>query len=147
MSTVVVSPCDGEALSLDDVPDPVFAERIMGDGMAVRPNASQVVAPVSGRIEKLFEGGHAFVIETASGVQVLVHVGLETVMLKGDGFRVQAAEGDTVEAGAPIVHADFAAIAAKGLDPVTPVVVISEHAVSDPATGPVRAGDPLFRAG
>lgn len=142
--TDVRSPFAGRVVALDDVSDEVFSQRVMGDGVAVRPTEPAVVAPVAGRIEKLFEGGHGFAVETSEGVQVLVHVGLETVQLEGEGFEVHAAEGDDVEAGALIVSVDLAAMAAKDVDMTSPVVVISGHAVQVLAGDDVSAGDPLL---
>lgn len=142
--TVVASPMAGEVVSLEEVPDPVFAERVMGDGIAVRPVAGEVVAPVGGRIEKLFEGGHAFVLETTDGVQVLVHVGIDTVHLKGDGFTVHASEGEEVEAAHHIVTVDLGRMAELNIDMTSPVVIISNHPIRHIADDKVAAGDVLF---
>lgn len=142
--TVVVSPIGGDVIGLDQVNDPVFADKIMGDGLALRPTDGRVVAPVAGRIEKLFPGGHGVAIQTTDGIAVLVHVGLETVELKGDGFTVHAKEGSDVEVGDHLVSVDLARLEALGVDATTPVVVISEHSVEVLAQGHVAAGDPLF---
>ena len=142
--TTVLSPIAGKVVPLEDVADAVFSERVMGDGLAVAPSGGEVVAPVAGRIEKLFEGGHGLAIETPEGVQVLVHVGLETVHLKGDGFTVHASEGDEVEAGDLLVTVNLDRMAELGVDIVSPVVIISGHEVTDRATGEVDAGARLF---
>lgn len=143
----VTSPFNGRVVPLDDVDDEVFSERVMGDGVAVRPASGEVVAPLSGRIEKLFEGGHGLAIENDDGLQVLVHIGLETVKLKGDGFTVHASEGDVVGAGDLIVTVDLGRMDELGIDLVSPVVVISGHDVSNHASGQVASGDRLFDAG
>ncbi|MBA2425731.1 MAG: PTS glucose transporter subunit IIA [Actinobacteria bacterium] len=143
----IASPFSGPVVALDDVADDVFSERVMGDGAAVRPQDPRVVAPITGVIEKLFSGGHGFAIETPDGVQVLVHVGLETVHLKGEGFEVVASEGDSVEAGDHIVSVDLDHMADKNIDMVSPVVVISGHDVEVVASGEVAAGDPLLEVG
>jgi sugar PTS system EIIA component len=140
----VSSPVDGRIVALEDVNDQVFAERVMGDGLAVLPDEGLVVSPVPGTIEKLFPGGHAFVVQTPDGVQVLVHLGLETVHLKGDGFTVHASEGDTVQLGDRIVTVDLSRMAELQIDIACPVVVISGHQVSNLTGGSVKAGDPLF---
>lgn len=143
----VLAPVSGTAVPLSEVPDEVFAEGMAGEGAAIVPAESGVaVAPVSGRLVKLFEGGHAFGIETGEGVELIVHVGLDTIELRGEGFEKLAKEGDTVEAGQPIVRFDLETIRAAGYDPVTPVVVTNadEHPVSGQRTGEVGAGDPLF---
>jgi len=143
----VASPFAGRVVSLDEVDDEVFSERVMGDGVAVHPSSGEVVAPLSGRIEKLFKGGHGLAIENEDGLQVLVHIGLETVRLKGDGFTVHAAEGDTVGTGDLIVTVDLNRMDELGIDLVSPVVVISGQGVTNLASGEVEMGDRLFDAG
>jgi len=144
---IVTSPFTGRVVSLDEVGDEVFSERVMGDGVAVRPASGEVVAPLSGRIEKLFKGGHGLAIEDDGGLQVLVHIGLETVKLKGDGFTVHANEGDPVSAGDLIVSVDLDRMNELEIDLVSPVVVISGHDVNNHASGEVASGDRLFDAG
>ncbi len=142
--TSIVAPLSGRVVPLDDVADEVFSERIMGDGAAIAPSDGRVIAPVTGRVEKLFPGGHGLALEAPGGVQVLVHVGLDTVELKGDGFTVHAAQGDEVTAGDLLVTADLDRLAELGKDAVSPVVVISPHPVEVVAVGQVEAGDPLL---
>lgn len=145
----VLAPVSGQAVPLGEVPDEVFAEGMAGEGGAIVPGASgEAVAPVSGALVKLFEGGHAFGIETDDGVELIVHVGLDTIEMRGAGFEKLATEGDRVEAGQPIVHFDLDEIKDAGYDPVTPVVVTNaeDHPVSNLRTGEVSAGEPLFDA-
>jgi glucose-specific phosphotransferase system IIA component len=147
MMVAVTSPFNGRVVPLDDVDDEVFSERVMGDGVAVRPTSGEVAAPLSGRIEKLFKGGHGLAIEDDDGLQILVHIGLETVKLKGDGFTVHAAEGDTVSIGDVVVTVDLDRMNELAVDLVSPVVVISGHGVTNHASGEVLSGDRLFDAG
>lgn len=145
--TQILAPLSGNAIPMSEVPDEVFAEGLAGEGAAIAPAESgEAVAPVSGTLVKLFEGGHAFGIATAGGVEMIVHLGLDTIEMKGAGFEKLAEQGDEVEAGQPIVRFDLEAINAAGYDPVSPVVVTNsdEHAVGGQRTGGVRAGDPLF---
>jgi sugar PTS system EIIA component len=145
----VLAPVSGQAVPLSEVPDEVFAEGMAGEGGAIVPGGSgEVVAPVSGSLVKLFEGGHAFGIEADGGVELIVHVGLDTIEMRGAGFERLASEGDRVEAGQPIVRFDLTAIKDGGYDPVTPVVVTNpeDHPVSNLRSGEVRAGEPLFEA-
>jgi PTS system N-acetylglucosamine-specific IIC component len=147
LATRILAPISGEAVPLSEVPDEVFATGVAGQGVAIVPSGSgEAVAPVSGRLVKLFEGGHAFGIETADGIEMIVHIGLDTVEMEGGGFEKLAAEEDEVEAGQPIVRFDLEAIRAAGYDPITPVVVTNpdDHPVGDAKTGEVRAGEPLF---
>ena len=143
----VVAPVPGRALAMADVPDPVFSGAMVGPGTAIDPlrQLVEAVAPVSGTIVKLHP--HAFVVTTADGAGVLVHLGIDTVQLKGEGFELLAAEGDTVEAGAPIVRWDPAAVEAGGRSPISPVVALD--APADALTdlrdsGDVQAGEQIF---
>ncbi len=143
----VLAPFSGRAVPLTEVSDEVFAEGMAGLGCAVVPDASgEAVAPISGTLVKLFEGGHAFGIVTEDGVEMIVHLGLDTIELQGRGFERLATEGDRVEAGQSIVRFDLDEIRSAGYDPVTPVLVTNpdEHPVGEARTGEVRAGDPLF---
>ncbi|MDQ3785361.1 MAG: PTS glucose transporter subunit IIA [Actinomycetota bacterium] len=144
--TALASPFTGKVVPLEEVADDVFSQRIMGDGVAVLPREGRVVAPIAGTVGKLFEGGHGFAIETPDGLQVLVHVGLETVHLKGEGFTVTVAEGDEVAVGDEIVTVDLDRMRELGIDMVSPVVVISGQDVTVGASENVSAGDPLLEA-
>ena len=146
----VLAPISGRAVPLAEVPDEVFAEGMAGQGCAIVPESSgEAVAPVSGVLVKLFEGGHAFGIAADGGMEMIVHLGLDTIEMRGRGFERIATEGDRVEAGQPIVRFDLEEIRSDGYDPVTPVVVTNpeEHPVTDTRTGEIEAGDPLFEAG
>ena len=146
----VLAPISGRAVPLADVPDEVFAEGMAGQGCAIVPEASgEAVAPVSGVLVKLFEGGHAFGIATDGGIEMIVHLGLDTIELRGKGFERIATEGDRVEAGQPIVRFDLDEIRAGNYDPVTPVLVTNDedHPVTGVRTGEVQAGELLFEAG
>lgn len=146
----VLAPISGEVVPLSEVPDEVFAEGMAGDGVAIVPSTSEeAIAPVSGTLVKLFEGGHAFGITTDGGVDLIVHLGLDTIRMEGEGFQKLATEGDLVEAGEPIVRYDLGAIREAGYDPVSPVVVPNsdEHPVQNLRNGEVRAGELLFEVG
>jgi PTS system glucose-specific IIA component len=134
-STPVLAPVQGHALPLSEVPDPVFSQGMVGYGAAVDPLRQVVdaIAPVSGKIIKLLP--HAYVIMTAEGVGVLVHLGLDTVGLNGAGFTTHVAQGDTVAAGQPVITYDVPAIVAAGLSPVVPVVVMDERESANIAVG------------
>jgi PTS system N-acetylglucosamine-specific IIA component len=144
----VCSPVAGRVVAMSDVPDPVFAGAMVGPGVAVDPARSPgaAVSPVAGTLVKLHP--HAFVVVMADGRGVLVHLGIDTVQLKGAGFELLAGEGDAVGAGGPVVSWDPTAVEAGGRSPICPVVALdaAAGAVSDP--GPpgrvVTAGDRLF---
>jgi sugar PTS system EIIA component len=148
-SLTVLAPVAGTVVAMTDVPDPVFAGELVGPGLAIDPSREgtvDAVAPVSGRIVKLHP--HAFVIEAGEGRGALVHLGLDTVQLGGEGFTVHAAEGDTVSAGDRVVSWDPAAVEAGGRSPICPVVALqgSPDAIAPLAAvgSTVAAGDPLL---
>ena len=151
MSSVpVLAPLTGTVLELKDVPDPVFAQALVGPGLAIEPPKDAqhitVTAPVAGAVVKVMP--HAFVIMHESGNAVLVHVGIDTVNLKGEGFTVSAAKGDQVKAGDPMVECDVAFIRSRNLSPCCPVVVLDAKAdqLTDlhPSGASVTSGDVLF---
>lgn len=144
---VVLAPISGTVIPLDAVPDPVFAGQMVGSGAAVEPPAGEafdVVSPVAGKVVKLLP--HAFVVVERSGKGVLTHVGIDTVKLKGEGFKLLIAQGDTVAAGEPIMHVDPAAALAAGYSMVSPVVVLDTKPDTTTliAEGDVAAGENLF---
>lgn len=134
-STPVLAPVQGRALTLAEVPDPVFSQGMVGYGAAIDPPRQVIdaLAPVSGKILRLLP--HAYVIMTADNVGVLVHLGLDTVQLNGAGFTTHVAQGDTVTAGQPIITYDVPAIVAAGYSPVVPVVVMDEREASNIVIG------------
>jgi PTS system glucose-specific IIA component len=141
----ILAPIDGTAVALETVPDEVFAQKMAGDGVAIAPEGAVAVAPVSGDLIKLFPGGHAFGIATPEGVELIVHIGLDTIELGGEGFENIATEGQHVEAGTPIVRFNRATIERLGKSVISPVVSSGAGTVTQHAQGPVKAGqDVLF---
>jgi len=124
---LVLAPVAGRAVGLDTVPDPTFAQAIVGPGAAIDPPRVVVdaIAPISGKLVKVFP--HAFVIVSPDGRGVLVHLGIDTVQLKGDGFTVRATQGDTVTAGDVVVSYDVPVVVASGRDPIVPVIVLDRQ--------------------
>jgi sugar PTS system EIIA component len=140
----VLAPVGGVAHPLTDVPDPVFAEAIVGPGAAVEPGAdgTTVGSPINGTLVKVKP--HAFVVVAEDGRGVLVHLGIDTVKLAGEGFEVLRAEGETVQAGDPVIRWHPDAIRASGLSAICPVVALDATGVEDIAVGGISAGDSLF---
>ncbi|MFJ6510437.1 PTS glucose transporter subunit IIA [Streptomyces sp. NPDC091406] len=138
----IYAPLSGEIVGIEDVPDVVFAEKIVGDGIAINPSAGTVVAPADGTIGKIFETNHAFTIETEGGLEVFVHVGIDTVELKGEGFRRVAEEGQRVSRGDIIIEFDLAVLEEKAKSMLTPVVISNMDQVGEltKLSGPVTAG-------
>jgi PTS system glucose-specific IIA component len=120
---VILSPFTGRVVRIEDVPDPVFAEKMVGDGLAVDPAEGVGCAPTAGQIQLFHRSGHALAVKTHDDVAVLLHVGLDTVGMKGEGFERLAEEGDPVTAGQPLVRFDLDAIRRAGHSPISPVIL------------------------
>ncbi|WP_159622206.1 PTS sugar transporter subunit IIA [Ruania rhizosphaerae] len=150
MTLHVLAPVSGDVMAMSQVPDPVFAQEIVGPGAAIDPLAAaagdpvDVLAPISGRILKLHP--HAFVVVAASGQGVLVHLGVDTVQLGGEGFTVHVAEGESVERRQRMVTFSPREIADGGRSPVCPVVALEavSEAVRIGPRGSVQAGESLL---
>ena len=119
----IIAPLSGEIVAIEDVPDVVFAEKIVGDGIAIRPTGNKMVAPCDGEIGKIFETNHAFSLESDTGVELFVHFGIDTVELKGQGFTRIAKEGQKVKAGDTIIEFDLAYLTEHAKSILTPVVI------------------------
>lgn len=117
-----VAPLTGKLVAIDVVPDPVFSQKMMGDGFAIIPEGNEVVSPVAGTIVNLFPTLHAIGIKSKDGHEILIHVGIDTVNLDGEGFTAHVAVGDKVTAGQKLITVDFAAIKDKVPAIITPVV-------------------------
>lgn len=120
-------PVAGTVIPLSDVPDAMFAEGAMGPGVAIDPTGNTVVAPANATVATLFPTGHAIGLVLEDGTELLIHVGIDTVGLKGDGFTPLVKAGDTVMAGDPLLTFDPAKIRAAGLSPITPVIVLNDE--------------------
>ena len=123
VKATLVSPITGEVVALDQVPDEAFASKAVGDGVAVRPTDKTVVSPARGTIVKIFNTNHAFCLETDEGAEVVVHMGIDTVALNGQGFKRLVEEGAEVKAGQPILEMDLEYLNANARSMISPVVV------------------------
>lgn len=138
----ILSPMTGEAVGLGEVPDPVFSQKIVGDGMAVIPSEGKLLSPVDGEIISVADTKHAYGLRTAEGLELLIHVGLETVHLNGECFQVFVKPGDKVKAGDLLAEVDLAYLKERGINPITPVLVCGgfQGQQLNAAAGPVQAG-------
>lgn len=137
------APVAGTAVAMTEVQDKVFASEAMGKGLGILPSDGKVVAPASGTVVVAMKSGHAFGIKTDEGVEVLVHIGIDTVQLKGQGFSPKVAKGDRVERGQLLAEVDLAAVKNAGYDTTTVLIVTNTgqfEAVEATASGPVTAG-------
>lgn len=147
-SVTILAPFAGRVVAFADLPDPVFAQGIMGAGIALDPEEVDVVtalAPCAGSVAKLFPGGHGIAIESEAG-PILLHLGLDTVSLKGVGLKALIGDGDQILAGQPLVEMAVASIRAGGTSLLTPIVAIGGQRVEHLAVKrtQVLAGDPLM---
>ena len=143
----LVTPIVGDVVALADVNDPVFSSGAMGQGIAVKPSQGVVYAPADAEVSIAFPTGHAFGLKTTDGAEVLIHVGIDTVTMNGEGFEAKVAQGDKVKAGDVLGTFDSNKIAAAGLDDTTMVIVTNtaDYASVDPvATGSVAKGDAVI---
>lgn len=131
--TDVFPPANGRLRSIEDVPDPVFAKKVLGDGFAVEPSDGDFVAPMAGELILLADTLHAFAIRADDGLEVLVHIGIDTVKMKGEGFASSRTVGDKVAVGDVIVTVDLDVVSGKVPSMMTPVVLTNggDFTVSD----------------
>ena len=147
LTAEIQSPLDGTIIALSDVPDPVFGKGILGPGIAVIPSGDTAYSPGSGVVVAAQPTGHAFGLLLDSGVEVLIHVGIDTVKLKGAGFDVHVAKGDRVTAGTPLVTFDRKVIEDAGYSLITPVIILNSKkfgSVEQTAEGETRVGEAIL---
>jgi len=142
----IFAPVTGKCQALETLADDVFSQRILGDGAAIMPLDGRIVSPVDGTVASVAETLHAFGFSADEGIEVLVHVGLDSVSLKGDGFTVHVRQGDRVKKGDLVAEVDLELLRSRGIDPVTPVIITdgAEKMEIDRAEGPVRAGEDVL---
>ena len=141
------SPLTGNLVKLPDVPDPVFASGMMGQGIAVEPTIGKVMAPADAEVTTLFPTGHAIGLKTSGGAELLIHVGMDTVQMNGDGFKPHVAQGDRVKKGQLLIEFDISKIKAAGYPIITPVLVTNSASYKEikPVEGAtVSGGDNLI---
>jgi len=147
VSLQIMSPLHGEVIALERVADDAFAQKALGDGIAIRPQSGQVVAPCDARVETLIDSHHAVGLSCDNGAELLIHVGLNTVNLQGQHFRPLVKEGDVVKAGTPLLEFDKEAIERAGYDLTTPVLVINSddyRLTKHQSEGDIRQNAPLM---
>lgn len=143
-TNTLVAAVSGKAVPLSEVPDPVFAEKMAGDGIAIIAEGNTVVAPADGELTLVFGTKHAFAMTLENGLELLVHIGLETVSLNGEGFEQLVEQGTKIKAGTPIIKFDREFIVSKGLPLHTPILITNVDAtksITAVANGNVIAGE------
>lgn len=142
----IASPVSGTVVPLTEVPDPTFAQGILGPGAAVQPSEGRIVAPANGTVDMMFDTGHAVSMTTSEGAELLIHVGIDTVQLEGKHYKACCKAGQQVKKGDVLIEFDPAAIKAEGYQIVTPILVCNPDAftVEPAASSAVAAGDALL---
>lgn len=119
----VYAPADGQVVALESVDDEVFSKKLVGDGVALIPMSDLFTAPIDGKVTKIFPTNHAYTIKSPRDLEVIVHIGLDTVKLEGKGFERVVNEGDEVKAGDPIIRVDLTYIRKHAKDVITPIII------------------------
>lgn len=145
---IIKSPVCGKIVPIEKVPDTVFSGKIMGDGIAIEPDDTIVFAPVDGELAVLFPGGHAFGIRTKEGLEILVHIGIDTVELKGEGFKKLIKQGERVNTDKRLIEFDLNIIKQKSPSIISPIVITNMQIVKKilkTDNQSVKAGDEIMR--
>jgi len=121
-NNTIIQPLEGKLLSIEEVPDPVFSQKMMGDGFAIDPENGMLISPIDGKVINVFPTKHAISIVDNNGREILIHVGLDTVALKGEGFTPFVKDGDKIKQGQKLMEIDFSFIKSKVPSIITPVV-------------------------
>ena len=146
----VYAPMAGEAVAISEIPDPTFSEGLLGNGIAIKPTDGKVYAPVNGTVDTAFDTGHAVSLISDNGIEILIHVGLETVGLNGAPFQMKVKNGQKVKKGDILLIADLEAIKAAGLPTITPVLICNtdDYSTFNVTTGKtVTSGDVVIEVG
>lgn len=145
---VLAAPIKGKAVSLSEVSDPTFNSGMLGKGIAIIPSEGKVYAPADGEIGMVFDTLHAISMTSADGVEILIHIGLDTVQMKGEGFEAHVEAGAQVKTGDLLISMDLDKIKAAGYDTISPVIICNtdDYAdVQETASGDVQAGDSVVK--
>ncbi|SHF17701.1 PTS sugar transporter subunit IIA [Clostridium fallax] len=127
----LVSPIDGNTIPLSKVPDEVFAQKMAGDGIAIDSTGDTIVAPADGELSLIFKTNHAFAMKLSNDIELLVHIGIDTVSLDGEGFERLIEPGVTVKAGTPIIKINRDFITSKNISLITPVLITNPDIIKD----------------
>lgn len=126
----IYAPITGEYVKIEDIPDPVFAQKMMGEGFGVNPTEGEVVSPIDGKVDNVFPTKHAIGLKAQNGLELLVHIGLDTVQLDGEGFEILVESGDTVNVGDPILRFDLEYIKENAKSVISPIIITNSDNTS-----------------
>lgn len=130
-SLEIVSPLTGKVLSIEEVPDQVFSEKMLGDGLAIEPEEGKVVSPIDGRVVTIFPTNHAIGLVTNEGLEILIHIGIDTVELNGEGFKRIVEKDEKIKKGDLLMEFDVDLIKEKGKSPITPIIITNMDKVKN----------------
>lgn len=137
--TQLYAPLTGEYVKIEDIPDPVFAPKMMGEGFGINPTEGEVVSPVAGKVDNVFPTKHAIGLKTKNGLEILVHIGLDTVQLDGEGFNVLVSSGDTVQVGDPLLKFDLEFIRNNAKSVISPIIITNSDQTESISLDDVKA--------
>lgn len=141
----IFAPFDGQVIKLEEVPDEAFAKKIVGDGLAIVPESNKLIAPFDGKIEQIFDTKHAFILKSTDDLQVLIHVGINTVNLNGEGFDIKISEKQEIKHGDIVAEINFDFILKKKYSICTPIIFMNlEKFKVDFKFGHVQAGKDII---
>ncbi|WMY95377.1 MAG: PTS glucose transporter subunit IIA [Arsenophonus sp.] len=142
----IIAPISGQIIKIEDVPDVVFSEKIVGDGIAINPSGNKIVAPINGTISKIFETNHAFSMKSDSGIELFVHFGIDTIELKSEGFFRIAKEGQKVKIGDLILKFDLFLLKKKAKSTLTPVIISNMDEIKElkKSSGSIILGETII---
>ena len=146
-ANTLFAPIDGKAVPVSQVSDPTFADEILGKGLAIKPSSNTVYSPCDGTIDLMFDTGHAVNLVSDSGIEILIHIGLDTVSLKGKHFKTLKNTGDMVRKGDPLIEFEKDEIAKEGFDTIIPIIICNTDSYSEvkPLTDiDVKVGDKIL---
>lgn len=127
---LVKAPLEGRVMDITEVPDLVFSQRIVGDGIAIEPVGGRVTSPIDGEVIQIMDTKHAIGLKSKEGIELLIHVGIDTVEMKGEGFEVHVAAGDRVRTGDLLITFDLERVRSKAKSIITPVVITNTEDLS-----------------
>ncbi|KGF26659.1 MULTISPECIES: PTS sugar transporter subunit IIA [Staphylococcus] len=135
----IYAPLTGEYINIEDIPDPVFAQKMMGEGFGINPTEGEVVSPIEGKVDNVFPTKHAIGLKADNGLEILVHIGLDTVQLDGQGFEILVSSGDTVQVGDPLLKFDLEYISNNAKDVISPIIITNSDQTESIHVNDVKA--------
>ena len=141
----LMAPLDGTVIPIEEVPDPVFSQKMMGEGVAIQPSGGHVYAPFSGEIIMIAPTKHAIAIRSKTGVEILIHIGLENVALNGEGFQLAVKDGEKVEMGQLLIEVDWSYLEERVESTITPIIVTnSDKEITYSSKGTCKQGETVI---